>query len=430
MRRFRVSLMALLILASAPATSSAQGLRSRIAQLFSFGDCGAPLCLDGSVNAQNGHGQHFIPAALGGNETVISFIIDAIGTNVSNIPLGATSSGATFTLVEGLPVKSSESSGPIFGERAQTLGRGRLVVGANMSAMSFSSLRGTSLDDLEFNFTHQDVGTPGLGSPSFENDFIEVHTSVDLNLVVASFYATYGVTDRFDIGIAIPLVHTSFRGHSDAQVVTFSTTPLHFFSGTSTNPVLTASADASGNATGLGDLAVRAKLNLNRSARASFSMLAELHAPTGDEDELLGAGDWALRGLGVYSARFDAFSPHLNFGGVYRSGDLQTSALVANVGFDQLLAPWATFAFDLLSEWQLGTSPLEIPDPVQYSFPFERTVIPTNIQDRRDDLIGMSVGAKLRMDSGATGIINVIVPIGQGGLRPQAVWTAGLEYNF
>ncbi|HJU88548.1 MAG TPA: transporter [Gemmatimonadaceae bacterium] len=430
MRRRRALLVAMFFVVIMPASSSAQGLRSRIAELFSFGDCADPLCLDGSVNAQNGHGQHFIPAALGGNETIISFILDAIGTNVSNIPLGATSSGATFTLVGGLPVKTSESSGPIFGERAQTLGRGRLVVGANMSAMSFSSLRGTSLDDLVFNFTHQDVGTPGLGSPAFENDFIEVRTSMSLNLIVASFYATYGVTDRFDIGVAVPLVHTSFRGESDAQIVTFSTAPLHFFSGTSTNPVLTASTHASGNATGLGDVAVRAKLNLNRSARASFSVLAEGHLPTGDEDDLLGAGGWALRGLGVYSARFGDFSPHFNFGGVHRSGDRQTSALIANAGFDQLLAPWATFAFDILSEWQLGESALEIPEPVVYSFPFARTVQPTNIEDRRDDLIGLSVGTKLRMDSGATGILNMLVPIGQGGLRPRAVWTAGLEYNF
>jgi hypothetical protein len=425
----RLALAALLMLVSLPAPLNSQGLRSRITQLFTFGDCGQPLCLDGSVNAQNGHGDHFIPAAFEGNETVISFIIDAIGTNVANIPLGATSSGATFTLVEGLPVKSSESSGPIFGERAQTLGRGRLVVGSNMSAMSFSSLRGTPLDELRFNFTHQDVGAPGLGDPPLENDFIEVRTSMHVNLVVASLYATYGVSDRLDVGIAVPIVHTSIRGESHAQVITFGT-PVHFFSGTPQNPVLTASATASGNATGLGDLAVRAKLNLNRSARASFSVLGEGHLPTGDEDNLLGAGAWALRGLGVFSARYDAFSPHVNFGGVYRSGDLQNSALVANVGFDQLLAPWATFALDILSEWQLGESALEIPETVLYRFPVERTVEPTNIRDRRDDLVAVSLGAKLRMDSGATGILNMLVPIGQGGLRPRAVWTAGLEYNF
>jgi hypothetical protein len=425
----RTALLISLLLALSPIRLDAQGLRSRITQLFTFGDCGQPLCLDGSVNAQNGHGEHFLPAAFAGNQTVISFIIEAIGTNVANIPLGATSSGATFTLVNGLPVKTSESSGPIFGERAQTLGRGRIVVGANMSAMSFNSLRGTPLDALRFTFTHADVGVPGLGDPGIENDFIELRTWMDINLVVASLYATYGVTDRLDVGIAIPVVHTTIRGESRAQIIAFGP-PVHFFSGTAQNPVLTATATARGSATGLGDLAVRAKLNLNRTPRASFSVLGEAHLPTGDEDELLGAGAWAVRGLGVFSARLDDFSPHVNVGAVYRSGSLQNSALLANAGFDQLLASWATFAFDVLSEWQLGRNALQLPETVVYRFPFPRTIEPTNIRDRRDDLLATSVGVKLRMDSGATGIVNMLVPLGQGGLRPRAVFTAGLEYNF
>ncbi len=432
MRRCSALGIALLIAAlpfPVPRSLEAQGLRARITQLFTFGDCGQPLCLDGSVNAENGHGNHFLPSAFAGNQTVISFILDAIGTNVSNIPLGATSSGATFTLVNGLPVKTSESAGPIFGERAQTLGRGRLVVGANMSAMSFASLRGTPLDALRFTFTHADVGRPGLGDPGIENDLIELRTWLDISLVVASLYATYGITDRIDVGVAIPLVHTSVRGESQAQVVAFGP-PVHFFSGTSENPVLSASATASGSATGLGDLAVRAKVNLNRTPRARFAVLGEAHLPTGDEDDLLGAGAWAVRGLGVFSARLNDFSPHVNVGAVYRSGDVQNSAFIANLGFDQLLSQWATFAFDFLSEFQLGRSALAIPETVVYSFPTARTVEPTNIRDRRDDLMAVSVGAKLRMDSGATGILNMIVPIGQGGLRPKAVWTAGLEYNF
>ena len=34
------------------------------------------------------------------------------------------------------------------------------------------------------------------------------------------------------------------------------------------------------------------------------------------------------------------------------------------------------------------------------------------------------------MDSGATGVVNMILPMNRGGLRPDVIWTLGLEYNF
>src|SRR6185503_5117308 len=56
----------------------AQTLRSKFVDLFSFGTCGRPLCLDGSINAQNGHGDHFITSAVAGNAAIFSFIPDAV----------------------------------------------------------------------------------------------------------------------------------------------------------------------------------------------------------------------------------------------------------------------------------------------------------------------------------------------------------------
>jgi len=44
---------------------------------------------------------------------------------IGNVPIATTSGGVTFRFEGGIPVKSSLSLGPIFAERAQTLGRGR-----------------------------------------------------------------------------------------------------------------------------------------------------------------------------------------------------------------------------------------------------------------------------------------------------------------
>lgn len=429
MRR-RTLCVAAFLLATGNPGAAAQGLRGTITQLFTFGDCGQPLCLAGSVLANNGHGDHFIPADVAGNGTVLSFLTDAIGLNVSNVPVSAASGGATFVFRDGLPVKTSESSGPIYGERAQTLGRGRLLIGADVTGMRFSTLRGIPLSDIELNFTHEDVGLPGLGDSPYENDIMQVHTSLDVHLLETSVFLTYGLSDRIDVGFVVPLAHVSVNGTSNAQIIPFGTPAKHYFAGTPDNPVLSAQSIASGSTTGIGDVSLRAKVNLNESPRSSFSLFGDVHLPTGKADDFLGSGHWAFRGLGVFSARFGDFTPHVNGGVYYRSGDVQNSSLLATAGFDDLMSPWATLAFDVISDWQLGASHLTIPPQVTINLPYVRTVSPTNIPDGRDNVVNASIGLKLRMDSGATGVVNLILPVNHGGLRPNAIWTFGLERNF
>src|SRR3712207_9458870 len=45
-----------------------------------------------------------------------------------------------------------------------------------------------------------------------------------------------------------------------------------------------------------------------------------------------------------------AFTPHANVGYLYRAGDQLNDAVLATLGFDHLLAPWATLAADVVTE--------------------------------------------------------------------------------
>jgi hypothetical protein len=161
----RRSLLVLTVLCASSSSLLAQHprLRDRLNDLFSFGTCGKPLCLDNSVNATNGHGDHFLPDLAASNGALITFLNDAISATVSNFPLPASGSGVTFKFVDGLPVKTSTSLGPVFGERAQTIGKGRFVIGSNLTGINFSSLRGVPLNGLLLTFTHDDVPPEGLG---------------------------------------------------------------------------------------------------------------------------------------------------------------------------------------------------------------------------------------------------------------------------
>ncbi len=426
MRRSVLALAGLLCVAG---PAQAQKLRDKIGDLFTFGSCGQPLCLDGSINANTGHGLHFIPAAETGNFAVISFISDAVASNASNFPLSATSSGISFKLVGGVPVKSTSSSGPIFGERAQTMGRGRFLMGANMSGIRFKTLRGVPIDNLRLVMTHQDIGNPGLGDPTFENDVIDIRMSMYVDLLVTSFFVTYGLLDRVDLSVAAPLVHTSFQGRSTAQIQPFGSPAFHFFGGDGANPILRASTATFGSATGLGDVAGRIKINLSNKPGFSMAVLGDARFATGDEEELLGAGNSSFRAMGIFSAQYGRFSPHLNAGYLWRGGDLANDAVIANVGFDQALNDWATIAADVLSEWEVGDSKLTLPGPVKYTIPFARQVDPTDIPNKRDNRANASIGFKFR--AGAPTIVtNALIPLIRGGLQPNVVWTTGLEFNF
>jgi hypothetical protein len=429
------------------ASAEAQSLRDRIGDLFIFGPGQDPLFLGGSGDPNNpealrAHGSHYIPAASAANATVISFLVSSISGNVSNVPLSATSSGATFRFEGGTPVRTSESPGPIFGERAQTLGRGRLVVGGHMSGMRFSTLRGVDLENIHLTFTHANVDFVGcdsafagdcslMGVPLLENDVIELDLALDLDIRVATMFLTYGITDRVDIGVVVPIVSTSLRGESQAQVFPFGgSTATHFFGGTPTNPQLSATRLVQGDARGLGDVAVRLKANIRQTGRALFSVLGDARFATGSEDDLLGSGTFAVRGLAIFSAQAGNFAPHLNVGYLYRRSDLQNDALLATAGFDQIMAPWASIAVDVVSEMQVGQEGLRVPDPVVIEAPFRRTIRPALIPNTRDDIVNGSIGAKLTAAPGLTLVLNTLWPLNRGGLRANVVWTAGVEYGF
>ncbi|HEY7634473.1 MAG TPA: hypothetical protein VH763_02925 [Gemmatimonadales bacterium] len=442
----RFVLTALLVFLAAPPLS-AQHLRDDLSQLFIFGNGDNPLQLGGSSDPSNPesiriHGNHFIPAAVASNGTLISFLTNSIGSNVANVPLSTTSGGSTFSFQGGVPVRTSTSAGPIFGERAQTLGRGRILAGLTRTEVHFKTLRGVDLDNIGFVFTHANSDFPGcdsisggdcslLGVPALENETINLDLALQVNLSVTAFLFTYGITDRIDVGVALPVVATSLQGTSNAQINPFGPPPaVHFFGGTPENPVLTASRSVDGSATGVGDVDGRVKVNLRRGDPLSVAVLADVRFPTGSEENLLGSGAFAARGLAILSARFGNFSPHANMGYLYRGGEFETDAVLGTLGFDHLLAPWATLAVDVISQLQVGESPLVIPGPVEIEAPYHRTIIPTVIPDRRDDLVDGSFGLKLTAAPGLTVVGNGEWPLNRGGLRPDVIWTVGLEYNF
>lgn len=88
-----------------------------------------------STAAADEYGDHFNPSIVQGRNHALAFMINAIGLAVGSIPFTAATSGVTYRFEGGVPVPTTVSAGPIFADRAETLGRGRLLAGFNVTGI-------------------------------------------------------------------------------------------------------------------------------------------------------------------------------------------------------------------------------------------------------------------------------------------------------
>ncbi len=136
------------------------------------------------------HGAHFLPVNVAASQAVINSLNNFIGNSVASFPLSSSTAGVTFDFSSGKPIPTSTSFGPIYSERAQTLGSGRINLGLNFTYIKFTKVRGLPVKDMRLTFTHQDVGAPGLGDSPNEFDTMDLFMNLDIRASVFAFYFT------------------------------------------------------------------------------------------------------------------------------------------------------------------------------------------------------------------------------------------------
>ena len=171
--------------------------------------------------------------------SVAPAISGAVGQAVTQqFPFTSVSPAFTYRLDPTLNIFVPKSSvpGPLFSERAFTLGRGQLNFGIGYSFIDFSQLNGRSLHNLvnpvlaiQLDGPFQAISQTGpngqnlLFTPvSLVNDVIRM--KLQAHVIVPTL--RYGITDNWDVGISIPILHTSLKVRTDAKsVVSTSTNP-------------------------------------------------------------------------------------------------------------------------------------------------------------------------------------------------------------
>lgn len=389
------------------------------------------------------HGEHFLPVNVASSRAIINSMNNFIGTSVSAFPLSSSTAGVTFDFSTGKPIPTSTSFGPIYSERAQTLGSNRINLGFNFTYINFSRIRGIPTEDLRLSFTHEDVGEPGMGDSPNEFDTMDFYMNMNLTASVFAVYFTYGITDRFDVGVAIPFTNVQLDSKPLAEINSFTfisnDSANHYFGGTQTEPVLTKRpTPINDDATGIGDIAIRAKYNFIRDKAIDFSTMLEYRLATGKEDNFLGSGYSTLRATVIGSKILGDFSPHLNLSYWKKFTDLDRDEFEFICGYDQKIAEWFTLVLDVLGRFDLGNQieDQKFPDEVAIkrtvgSTEYVNHVSLTNIPNyTHDNTIDAAFGLKLWLKEALLLSGNVFVPLNNSGLRADVVPTLGMEFNF
>jgi hypothetical protein len=353
------------------------------------------------------HAPHFTTSSLQGLETLSTGLTSNLGLFAFN----STVAGFTFDIERGIPVRTTESLGPLLAERAPTLGERKLNLAFTYTRLDFSRFQGTRLSDLSLTFEHEDTNGNGIrdttGIFSFESDDIHVDLDLTIREDVFALFATYGLTRHWDVGIVFPILHVHVRANAQATIVRNSPVSqlVHNFGPQSDSPRSTGGGDE----TGIGDIILRTKYNFLRDRPwwPDLAIVGDIKLPTGDADDLLGTGDTNFRALLVASRSFGLLTPHVNFGYEVTTGGSEQNNVRYVAGLDARVHPRLTLAADVIGRWE------------------------PNGDGIGDNTLDLGLGAKVNIFQ--TFLLNGIVqlPLNRNdGLRANVIWTVGVEYTF
>jgi hypothetical protein len=300
-----------------------------------------------------------------------------------------------------------------------------------------------------------------------EGDLIEAALSLKGTTQTTAVFANYGVTDRWDVGLAVPFIKVNLDASVQARILRLVTcavpalcNPLvHTFD--RTNPDATLNVRHTGEASGLGDVVLRSKYQFAHMAGGGLAAAVDIRLPTGNEKELLGAGGSEAKFLLVASAEHGRFGQHVNFGYTAAHGTVAgTVPGLASVsipdeinysaGVELVGGPRLTVMGDVVGRTLRGAGRLDLldkkfeftdvvasNDPARTEcglpdFACHAAISRAEFNPRPGDLTLLlgTVGAKYNLAGNLLVSGSVLVPLTKAGLRSRVTTTVGIDYAF
>lgn len=348
----------------------------------------------------------------------LGFLSEAVGSEVSTLPLASPASGVIYTNDPklNLPVPSDETLGPVLTQRPETIGRHKLYIAATYQFFRFEDIDGLSLKSLPIF-----ISVPGQG-------FEPTNNRLDLTVHQTTGYLTFGLTSRVDVSVAVPVLDINEQ---------LTTSGVEFNLASSViQPI--SSRSNSGSAVGIGDVVLAAKGTLWKPKHGGLAFGTEVRLPSGDATNFLGSGTIGVKPFlsWTFGGRF---APHANIGyQINGESVLATNAagnkghlpnrLFYSGGADVRATKWMTVAFDALSQQVFDSQRVSLTSVLQTSqnVSYPSLAVSTQSYNRTDGSIGLKVKPVRNLIATA----NLLVKLDQGGLRARTVWLGGLSYTF
>jgi hypothetical protein len=340
----------------------------------------------------------------------------------SQVPIPSSSGAFSYTWDSELDtfVRSEQSLGPIFAERAQTLGRGRFNFGFAYQHVDYSTLNGDSLNDITAVQPAFTSAYLAHLSPSdravFGNNLITTRLSLSFTFDLFYLNAAYGVTDDIDVSLGLTINRAALSGNALAMTLNPAdprATKVALFAsnqpGVLTNgngavcmqPFRCAADSFDESAFGTGDLYLRGKWHMADTRFVDIAAAGVLTLPTGNADNFLGFHDPTFTPWLILSKPFWRLDPHVNVGYAFRSGsDVGQFQWIA--GADLLTTHWLTLTSDFLGYYDYVNDNVVQWSPGFKTNPLDGLVISTGFQ----------------------------IPVNRDGLRADVIYTGQIEYNF
>lgn len=340
--------------------------------------------------------------------------------------------GARFkydaVLDEFVPVNEAISASA-FAFDAQTVGKGEFHFGIAYSNRRFDELDGVPLNSLTVDLAHIDLGDNGpdlpcIGGPvgacyAFERDVVRLDINLGIKEEMLALNGAYGITDRLELGVFVPLLRTAVDVSSMATIIEnetrqFFPASVHLFGGDSTDPNDALSASR----TGIGDVILRTNYALTEVGEGGWDVMAgaDLRLPSGDVRNLQGLPDMGIRPRLVVSRDIDlghsVVRPHLNVSYGFNTGINNEQMLDYAIG-----GSWVFKLNDDSAVLAIGADFLG----------HHVTAKTDNMADNQYDL---SIGAKLHVNHSISAYYNILLPMDDAGLRPDAQHVFGLQFEF
>ncbi|MGQ0594945.1 MAG: transporter [Gammaproteobacteria bacterium] len=379
------------------------------------------------------HLAHFTSDSL----STLGLLVQQLAPGAADFPAVSTVPGLTFRYDPELQAfeRSSGSLGPVYVERPQTVGRGKLDIGFSYLFQDFDELDGASLDGLSFRLAHADCcsGPNTPGNPPFERDTADlIFDQFDLESHVLSLYATYGITDRWDVNVLVPIMFTSLDVSARAVLNNdtlndFTPDPddlVHEFPGGADVQTRTVDDDS----TGVGDLLLRTKYHFLSTNGFNLASGLTLRLPTGDEDNFQGLDDVVLTPFLALSQEWSRFDFHFQAGFDINADDTERSRARYGIGLSTQLVERVAFLIDIIGSSNLTEQDLSVTVPVIVGA--DEVGSQTITQGLRTDIVDLAIGFKAAFAQSVVGFAAVFLPLNDDGLRSNAVPTAGLEVSF